>query len=567
MTFPLFGFLERPYRHAQRYRQILKVLFKYGFADLVESLGLETFLEISLKKLAGDRKERIDSLTRAQRVRLTLEELGPTFIKFGQILSTRSDLLPAEFVLELEKLQDEVPPFSFEEVRKIIEEELENPLDRIFPEFDERPIASASLGQVHRARLPSGETMAVKVQRPGIPETIETDMEILLHLATLLENHVSDMKLYRPTRIVREMTYTVEQELDYTIEASHIRRFARQMANEPGLYVPRVYEHLTTPRVLTMEYVFGIRAGDEEALSKNGLDRKILADTLSRLIMKQVFEHGFFHADLHPGNIFFLPQNVICFLDFGMMGRLDRRSREDFADLVIAIANRDEAAACRALLRLTYLDPEDEDPDLRVLQRDVADFMDLHFYRPLKELDLGKLLQNMLHMVSRHRLRFPPNLFMMLRSMTTVEGLSKTLDPDFDLVERAEPFVRRVRLHKYSPGRLSEEAGALGLDFLELFRELPGDLRDLLTEAKRGNLRLDFKHRGLNPLVDTYDRASKRVAFSVVLAALIVGSALIVLSGVPPKLFGLPLIGIAGFLFAGVLGMWLMISILRRGGM
>lgn len=567
MALPFFGFLERSYRHAQRYRQILAVLFKYGFADLVENLGLDSVLDGGLKGLATGKKAKIEALTRPERMRLALEELGPTFIKFGQILSTRPDLLPPEFVIELERLQDDVPPFAYSQAREILQTELAQALEKRFASIEEKPLASASLGQVHRGQLRTGETVAVKVQRPDILEIIQTDMEIMMHLASLLENHVDGWEVHSPTRIVAEMTYTVKRELDYSIEAAHMNRFTRTFGKEPELYIPKVYPDLSTSRVLTMEYIPGARAADPATFKRPDLDRQVLADNLATLIMKQVFESGFFHADLHPGNIYFLPGNVVCFLDFGMMGRIDVKTREDFAELIIAIARRDEAEATRAVLRLTQTIPDEDDPDLVTLQRDVGDFMDQYFYRPLKEMDLGKLLQDLLQMVSRHRLRFPAHLFMMLRSLTAVESLCKSLDPEFDLVKRAEPFVRLVKLHRFSPGRISEEALASGMEFLQLIRKIPVELRDFLAEAKRGNLRLDFKHRGLLPIVETYERASKRIAFSVVLAALIIGSGLIILAGIPPRWFGIPVIGIAGFLFAGVMGFWLFISILRRGGM
>ncbi len=567
MTFQKIGFFERPYRHAQRYRQVLSILFRYGFADLVESLGIENFLEISLSALSRHRKEKLETYTRSERLRMALEELGPTFIKLGQILSTRADLLPGEIILELEKLQDNVPPFEFSQVKAIVEKDLKSPLDALFPSFEENPIASASLGQVHRARLKSGSSVAVKVQRPNIQRTIKIDMEILMHLATLMERHLEGWGLYNAPKLVEEMTATIEKELDYSVEAAYIERFGRNFRYEPTLYVPKVYREFSTSRVLTLEFIAGQRAAELDTLSQNGLDGKELAHRLAGLIMKQVFEHGFFHADLHPGNIYFLPENIICFLDFGMMGRVDRKSREDFSRLVIAVANRDEAGAVDALLRLTRPQDEDEEPDELALQRDTADFMDQHLYRPLKEIDLGKLLRDMLDMTARHRLRFSPNLFMMLKSLSAVEGLCKNLDPEFDLVQRAEPYVRRLRMERFHPSRLSQEVMHAGGEVFELLRDIPGDIREILVEAKRGKLNLEFRHRGLEPLIATYDRSSKRLSFSVVLASLVVGSALIVLADVPPKLFNIPVIGILGFLFAGLMGFWLLISILRRGGM
>ena len=401
MVIRKIGIIGRTYRHMQRYRQILMVLFRYGFDDLVSSLKVEQYLEVGLRMVSRKRRERIEALSRAERMRMALEELGPTFVKMGQILSTRPDLLPVEFVHELAKLQDRVPAFAFSEVKRIIESELGATLEDVFEHFDEDPLAAASLGQVHRARLADGEQVVVKVQRPDIRKTVEVDLEIMLHLAVLMERHLEGWDVQSPTRIVEEFSRTLEKELDYRLEASHVERFALQFARDRTVYVPKVHRESTTTRVLTMEYVEGVKASDIDRLEKEGLDRKEIARRGADLIMKQVFIHGFFHADPHPGNVFILPDHVICYLDFGMMGRIDRQPREDFADLMMGVVRRDEAKAADALLRLTLWD---EEPERGALMRDVAEFMDRHLYRPLKELEIGKLLQQLLVMVSRYRL-------------------------------------------------------------------------------------------------------------------------------------------------------------------
>ena len=554
----------RTYRHIQRYRQILTVLFKYGFGDLVHTLKIEQYLEIGLQMISRKRREKIETLSRAERVRMAMEELGPTFIKMGQILSTRPDLLPVEFIQELGKLQDHVPPFEYAQVKDIIERELGVPLGQLFKDFEETPLASASIGQVHRARLVEGDGVVVKVQRPGIRKTIEVDLEIMLHLATLMERHLKAMEIHRPTRIVEEFARTLEKELDYTIEAAHTERFAMQFIDDTTVYVPKIYREATTSRVLTMEYVSGIKASEIARLDEAGLDRREIARRGFDLIMKQVFVHGFFHADPHPGNVFILPGNVICYLDFGMMGRIGRKSREHFADLIMNIVRRDEVKVTDALVRLTI---SDEEPNHNALERDVAEFIDQHFYRPLKELDLGKLLHQLLEMAARHRLTVPPDLFLMIKALSTAEGVGRVLDPDFDATERAAPFVRRIQLQRLHPKRVAEDIYDSGSDFLHLIKEIPGELREILRQARQGRVKIEFEHRGLENMLFTHDRISNRVAFAIVLASLIIGSSLIVLSGIPPKWHGIPVIGLAGFIIAGVMGLWLLVSIIRRGSM
>ncbi|MBW2094121.1 MAG: AarF/ABC1/UbiB kinase family protein [Deltaproteobacteria bacterium] len=558
------GMISRTYRHIQRYRQILTVLFKYGFGDLIDTLKIEQYLEIGLQMISRKRREKIETLSRAERVRMALEELGPTFIKMGQILSTRPDLLPVEFLRQLSKLQDDVPAFAFELVKEGIEQELGRPLGDVFQEFEETPLASASIGQVHKARLMNGDPVIVKVQRPDIKRMIEVDLEIMLHLATLMERHLKAMEIHRPTRVVEEFARTLEMELDYTLEAAHAERFAAQFLGERTIYVPKVYREATSKRILTMEYIEGIKASELEKLEKAGLDTRKIARRGFDLILKQIFIHGFFHADPHPGNVFILPNNIICFLDFGMMGRIRRQAREDFADLIMGIVQRDETKAAHSLVAMTT--PDDK-TDLSALERDVAQFIDKHFYRPLRDLEMGKLLQNLMEMTTRHRLRIPPDLFLMLKALATEEGLGKMLDPDFDAMKQAAPFIRRVQMDRLRPKRIAGDIFDSGSEFLHLLREIPGEVREILRQARQGRIKIEFEHRGLEPMLSTHDRVSNRIAFAIILAALIIGSSLIVLSGVPPKWHEIPVIGLAGFVIAAIMGFWLLLSIIRRGRM
>jgi ubiquinone biosynthesis protein len=556
------GIIGRTYRHLNRYRQILAVLFRYGFGDLVDVLKIEQYLEIGLQMISRKRREQVEKLTRSERVRMALEELGPTFIKLGQVLSTRPDLVAPEFVEELSKLQDHVPPFGYDEVRRIVEGELTGSLEDMFQSFEETPLAAASIGQVHRARLKDGEDVIVKVQRPGIRKVIEVDLEIMLHLASLMERHLEEFQINRPVRIVEEFARTLEKEVDYTIEASHIERFSRQFMDEETVYVPKVFRETTTERVLTMEYIDGVKASDIDRIEKEGLDRKIITARGADLILKQIFDHGFFHADPHPGNIFVLPGNVICYLDFGMMGSIDRQTREDFADLVHSVVKKDEAGAMKALLVLTRYD---EEPDGRLLARELADFMGQHLYKPLKDLQLEKLLQQLVELISRYRLQMPPDLFLMLKALATIGGVGLSLDPDFHMINQTAPFIRRVRMEQFGPKRMANDIVKSGAELVRLVQEIPGELRGLLRQMKQGKIKMEFEHRGLEPMLATHDQISNRIAFSIVIAALIVGSALIVLSKTPPFLLGIPVIGILGFVVAGVMGVWLLIAILRKG--
>lgn len=555
------GIVGRTYRHLNRYREILSVLFKYGFGDIVETLKIEQYIEIGLQMISKKRRDQIEKLSRAERVRMGVEELGPTFIKLGQILSTRPDLIPLEYSRELSKLQDHVPAFSYEEVKTIIKEELGRLPEELFAHFESEPLAAASIGQVHRARLEDGEEVVVKVQRPGIRKTIEVDLEILLHLASLMERHVEEMVVQRPTRIVEEFARSLEKEIDYTIEAYHTERFSRQFMGEHTVYVPKVFKEFNSSRVLTIEYMDGIKVSNTDMLKQKGCDLHTIAVNGADLIMKQIFVHGFFHADPHPGNIFILPNNVICFLDFGMMGRIRQDEREDFTDFVTHLGGRNERKITESVLRLSLYDVE---PDREKLERDLMDLLEQQVFGHRNKLEMGKLFQKLIEMVSTHGLTIKPDLYLMMKSLGTIEGIAKMLEPTFDILKQAEPFVRQIQQDRMDPRRIAGDMLEIGTELIQLGREIPGEVRSILKQAREGRIKIEFGHSGLEPLINAHNRTTNRLVFAIVLAALTVGSSLVVLSGIPPKWHDIPLVGLAGFILAGVIGFSLLVSILRR---
>jgi len=556
------GVIGRTYRHLARYRQILAVFFKYGFGDLIELLKIEQYIEIGLQLISKNRRSRLEKLSRAERVRMACEELGPTYIKLGQILSTRPDLVPVDFIKELSKLQDSVPSSPFSEISKIIESGLGGPPEDIFHSFEKAPIASASIGQVHRATLKDGEEVAVKVQRPGIKKIIEVDLEIMLHLATLMERHIEEMSLYQPVKIVGEFARTLEKEIDYTIEATNMERIARNFLNDLTIYVPKVFRDTTTESILTTELVEGIKVSEIDRLEKAGLDRKLITVRGADIVLKQIIKHGFFHADPHPGNIFVLPDNVICLLDFGMTGSVDRRTREDFIDLTESVVSRNESRATQVLLKLTYWD---EDPDIRLLEKDVADFMGRHLYTSLKDIKIGKLLNDLLELVFQHRLSIPPDIFLMLKAFSAVEGVGLMLDPDFDMIKQAAPLIKEVKLARLSPQRITGDIFRLAIELFQFVQNFPKDILSITRLIKQQKLSLNLEYKGLDKMLSTYDQISNRISFSIIIAALIIGSALIVMSKVPPLFYDISLLGIVGFLAAAIMGIWLLVAIIRKG--
>ena len=446
--------IERTYRHLNRYRQIISILFKFGFGDLIEQLNIDQYVAAGMQVISRKKHDREEKRSRAHRVRLAIEELGPTYIKLGQILSTRPDLIPTEFIAELSKLQDKVSPNEFKDLRAVMQDELGGRLESIFFNMDETPLASASIGQVHKGRLADGQEVAVKIQRPGIQKTIEVDLEIMMHLATLMERHVADMAIHRPVKIVEEFARILEREMDYTLEAASMMRFSRNFSDDESVYVPKVHAELSTARVLVMEFIDGIKVSDLNQIEAAGLDKQRITQRGARLLLKQVLVHGFFHADPHPGNIFILPDEVICLLDFGVVASVDRHTRERFVDLIDSVVHRDESQTTRSLLELTRWKTP---PDIRLLERDVADFIGLHFYKPLKELAFARCMRDLVNVAVKHQLNISPDLFLMIKALSTLEGVARGLDPDFDLIAQAKPFVAQVKMERYSPsGELPE---------------------------------------------------------------------------------------------------------------
>ncbi len=556
------GILGRTYRNLNRYRQILGVLISYGFGELVEHLKIDQYIDIGLQMISKKREDPIEKLSRAERTRLALEELGPTYIKLGQLLSTRPDLIPAEFVTELIKLQDNVPPFDFSETEMIFLSQFGVGAEEFFASIDKEPVASASIAQVYRARSKEGDELAVKVQRPDIKKVIEVDLEIMLHLATLMERHIEEFALHRPVRIVEEFARVIENETDFTVEASSMEHFASMFLNDPTVYIPRVFRDKSTPVILTMEMVDGIKISDVDSIEKAGLDRKLLTKRGADACLKQIFHHGFFHADPHPGNIFALPGNVICLLDFGMVGSVDRKTREDFVDIVDSIIHQQESMAVKFLLRITEWDKE---PNMRVFEKDVSVFMSKYLFKTLKDIKIERLLQDLLELVSKHSLTIPADIFLMLKALGTVEGIALVLDEDFDMISHARPYIQRIKLDKLDPERIAGDLFHLTSQFMRFLGQFPHDILEISRLIRQQKLTIKIEQTGLNKTLSTQDQISNRISFSIIIAALIIGSALIVISEIPPLVHGISFIGFIGFIAATVMGIWLLVAIIRKG--
>ncbi len=555
---------DHTYRDINRYREIVSILFKYGFQDLIDKSNLRKHIDLGRIPHLEKRGAKTASLSRWERIRMVCEELGPTYTKFGQIMSTRPDLLPQGLIVELEKLQDNVPPFPEDEAKRLIENEIGKDSFNTFAEFTDVPLAAASIAQVHRAVLNGGEQVAIKVQRPGIQKIIEVDLEIMLHLATVLEKHFKGMEILNPIGIVTEFEKSIRREIDFSSEIANIERFGRNFQGDRTIYVPKAYRDYSTQKVLTLEFVDGIKASEITEDMENGCDPKVVASWGADLVLKQIFEHGFFHADPHPGNIFILKNNVVCFLDFGMMGILSPKNRQVLGDLIIGVVNRDSDALTQAILELTGNEYFENTQELR---NRVSDMLEKYSYLVLKDINIGRALNDIIKLILDFRLKLPQDMYLLSKALMTIEGVGRKLDPDFDMIGQTEPFATKLVKEQMSPRKLARDFYSSAREYHRLFQDSPVEIRKIVKKLMVGKLRMEFEHKGLEPALRKSDQVSNRMSFAVVLGSLIVGSSIVVLSRIPPLVQGIPVIGIVGFLGAAVMGFWLLISILRHGRM
>ncbi|QDT70139.1 putative protein kinase UbiB [Planctomycetes bacterium MalM25] len=537
------------YRNANRWREILAVLSKHGLGDLLSRFELP----IASRLIRGRGDSKASSIRREERLRLALEELGPTFIKLGQVLSTRPDLMGVEFAEELSKLQSDTKPDPPEVIRQAVESELGHSLKEAYAEFDLNPVASASIGQVHRAKLHDGSDAAVKVRRAGVEELVRVDTDILVGLGELAER-IPDLAPYRPHAIAQEFQRSIRRELDYRDELRRLDQFREAFANDERVVIPKPYSEVTTERVLTIQWLDGVKLSDDPERLPPGVDCAKVARHGAEVFLEMIFEHGLYHADPHPGNLMVMPSGALGLLDFGMVGRINDALREDLEDVLIAIAADDPPELSAALLRIGTR-PRDLDED--AFLSDVTDFVDRYGHQNVSRFDLAGALTELFRLVRKHHVTLSPQLAMLLRLMVLLEGSSKRLSPDFSLLELLGPMQRRMMLRRLNPKRQAKKARRLMGEVEQLAEEMPRRLRDLLTQFQSGRFEVHLDHRGLEPSVN-------RLVLGLLTCALILGGSLMVSHNVWP-LYGVSTPGVLAFAFSGLLGLRLLRAISKSG--
>jgi ubiquinone biosynthesis protein len=551
-------------RELPRLREISSILIRYGLGDLVRRAGVSTLLERTGQVLQWAQASEVAHLEPQQRARLALEQLGPTFVKLGQMLSTREDLLPSAWTDELSRLYSNVAPVPFDDLLPQIEQALgRSPFD-VFANLEREPYAAASIAQIHRATLASGAPVILKIRRPGIATKVDADLRILERLAHLAEQEIPEVRRYRPVEVVDQLRRSLERELDLAVEARNTERFARNFAGDLDVLIPRVYWEWTSSVMNVQEHIEGIRGDDLEAIDKAGLDRKALAARGVDTMLKMILVDGFFQADPHPGNVMCLPGNRIVLIDFGMVGRLSAARRSQIIDLLAGFMHHDEETMLEVLLDWRGSDAVNEArlaADLGELALDYSDAQ-------LKDLRIGALLHRVSAILREHSIVLPADLALLFKALITLEGFGRQYDPEFRLVERVEPFLSRAMAERYQPVEALRRGQATVSEFLGLVASLPRDLARLVKDARHGRMRVELDLKRLDSFGARVHSAIDRATIGIMTASLVVGSSIVMTVAGGPTVFGVSLLtycGFAGYLVAFANSLWIILSIWRSG--
>ncbi len=556
----------RTYRSARRLQQIINVFLKYGFGKIIEQIHLGRYIPFKKRLRSFGVWPALQSPTVPGRLRMAFAELGPTFIKLAQLLSSRPDLITVPFADELKKLQDEVPAFPAHEAKRIIEMEFRCPLENIFSTFYQEPVAAASIAQVHRATLIDGSDVIVKVQRPEIREQIEADITILFMIARLLDRYVPESRFFNPLGIVDEFSRTIRKEMNFVEEARNCSRFKRNFEQYPNIYIPKIYTNYVTEKAFVMEWIDGIRIDNIAEIERMGADRAQLAEIGVHAFFKQILEDGFFHADPHPGNILVMPSGAIAFLDFGIVGRVSDDLKDTMANTFLAIIGKDFDGIIDQYIALGIV-PEHTDIDTfrREFKSDLVDFLEPIYDVTLQEVDFALYLDTITRLAIKHNLRAPSELLLIYKAMLILESIGRQLDPTFNFIAAAEPYAAKFIQKRISPSRFYKTAKENVLELSDFVSVFPRQMKQIIKKILKDDIHVKMYHVNLPEFTKDIDRSSNRIAFAMVVSAMILSSAIMHAAGVGPTIFGFSILAISAFTFAFFMGIWLIISIIRSG--
>jgi ubiquinone biosynthesis protein len=551
-------------RELPRLHEIASVFIRHGLGDFVQRVGVAGLLERAGRIVHWSEAAESVKLDPAQRMRLALEELGPTFVKLGQVMATRVDLFPPRWIDEFEKLHADVPAVPFEEILPELERALGRSPFAVFRDIDTQAHAAASIAQVHRAKLEDGTPVVLKVRRPGVREKIDADLRLLRRVAELIEAEIAEARRYRPAEIAEQFARSLEREADFATETRNVERFAQNFEGDPHIVIPRIYPEWTSDTLLVQEHVEGIPATDLAAVERAGLDRKVLAARGVDAFLKMILIDGFFHADPHPGNVFYLPGNRIVIIDFGMVGRLSPQRRRQVVDLLAGLARMAEGPMLDVLLDWAG----DAYVDEAKLASDVNELVFEYEGVPLRDLRIGALVRHFAAIVREHSIVLPADLSLMFKALMTLEGLGRQYDPDFHFVNHLTPLVRRALAQRYRPAELMRRGRSALDDFLNVVSSVPRDIARLLREARRGKTRVDLDLKRLDSFGRQLDRTLDRVTMGIMTASLVIGSAIVMTVPEGPVLFGVPvltILGFVGYVVAFLNSVWIIYGIWRSG--
>ncbi len=547
-------------KELKRYNKLFSVLTKYGFEDVMANSKIRKIIPKSYLKKHSD-TEKILSFSKFERIRMVLEELGPTYVKLGQIFSNREDMLPPKLIKQLEKLQDHVPTLENFNVEKTIEEELKINLSDYFQNVDIEPTAAASLAQVHKAHLLNGDAVALKIQRPDIEQIIDADIAVMYQIAKSLDIHSKQVKAFQPLRIVEIFEKSIKEELLFSREIDNVEHFAKNFEGTEAIYVPKVYRELSNNHIICMEFIDGIKVSEIETLKAKNIDPKKIAQIGVDLYLKQILEYGFFHADPHPGNIFVIPESgQICFIDFGMMGSIMPNDKELLEDLLLYFMRKDVKKIIPILEKIAV---KTAIPDYKKLEYDLYELIEDISNTSIQGIKMDAVIGQFKNVLYENKVTIPYYLYMLMRALVIIEGVGVKLDPKFKITTNLQPFMTNISRKRFSVKRLFKKNWTRAQDISTLIDKLPEDINAILDKIKEGKLVVIHEVKGLEGLQNSLDKASNRLVFAIIIAALSIGSALLVIADMPPKVKGIPLLGAIGFTLSAVLGFIVVISIFR----